>query len=445
MTNRLPEWVKDELIKDIIDLLTISETGGAQIAKGSLGIYSDYVNFLYSILFDANLDESESAKDIRNILRKHNLRFGTETGEPIGGELKAVFVTLKKNNKCSYQNFKEEFYATIENLTKAGSKKYSIAYPLNIRLNSRIESQIDGKVFKIVDFNEFRSSVDVDRLLNATGELKELVNTEHSFFVIKDVYAGNTEFAENYCKNRLETVLGLLVFCKYSQAMTIEYKYAKGGWYSPTRISNISLSRALIFESEKFHTARHFNETNPEATSDFETFEDLAFFYAALNLYNKTRGKIAESLRNALISYYQASIDSDLASSYLKYWVCIEFCLLKTKDDRESSIAKMLRKLPFWTNKYVAYKAQLLGAKRNEYVHELKTDVSQYDRNFAKLIAGGLLQYLLLNGDKFSDVDELRRHYRLIGESEQNLDLALKEVKQLQNVKRSLFNHLGKE
>jgi hypothetical protein len=116
-------------------------------------------------------------------------------------------------------------------------------------------------------------------------------------------------------------------------------------------------------------------------------------------------------------------------------------------------MAEMLGKLPFWNAadsapkfvKYDAYKARLLSDKRNEYVHELKTDVSQYDRYFAKTIAGGLLQDLLIHGHEFSDFDELRRRYRLIAESEQNLDAALNEVRQLQKATPSLFDFLGKE
>ena len=101
-------------------------------------------------------------------------------------------------------------------------------------------------------------------------------------------------------------------------------------------------------------------------------------------------------------------------------------------------MAEMVGKLPFWNAKddapkfvkYDAYKARLLSHKRNNYVHELKTNVSQYDRYFAKKIAGDLVEYLLMSADKFTNVDELRLHHPSIAESEQDLDRASNEVTQ---------------
>jgi hypothetical protein len=469
MTNKLPEQVLDRLIRDITDLLTISEDGEVRLTNGLDVIYSDYVNFLYSILLDERLDPSDRAKCIRSKLQEKKLLFGRDVGEPlVGNELKDVFVDLKKRNARSYEDFKRAFYAAIDDRNKM--YPYGIAYPLNIKLNSRIESQIKGqdgnkKTFKIVNFDEFRSYFNVGKILNGEfgDPLKRAINAENYFFVVEDVCAGNTAFAENYCKNILQTVLGLLVFSEYYQSMSLKDHYViRGSYvqvYPPTRISNISVSNALIFKSGKFLTARLFDETGFEPPSDFEEFKklargDIAIFNIALNRYNKTQDKIAEMLRNALVSYYKASIDKDLASSYLKYWVCIEFCLLKTKNDKESTMAHMVGKLPFWNAedsapkfvKYDAYKARLLSDKRNEYVHELNTDVSQYDRNFAKAIAGGLVQHLLLNGDKFADEKELRQDYRrMIAESEQNLNVALREGTQIQKATPSLYDLLGKK
>jgi hypothetical protein len=158
-----------------LTLLTISEDGEARLTSASIGIYSDYINFLYSILLDKKLDPSECAKRIRAKLGEKKLLFGKDVGEPlVGNELKDVFADLKKRNVSTCEDFKKAFYAAIEDHAK---KRYSIAYPLNIklayplniRLNSRIERQIDGKTLKIVNFDEFSSHFDVGRILN--GEL----------------------------------------------------------------------------------------------------------------------------------------------------------------------------------------------------------------------------------------------------------------------------------
>ena len=193
--------------------------------------------------------------------------------------------------------------------------------------------------------------------------------------MMKDFYAGNIEFAESYCNERVQSILGLLVFCKYYPTQIIKYKGTQyGSYFTKARISDLTLNHALIFENKTFRTAYYFNEE--DSPSKFESIEEppvIDDFYALLRLYNEIKiESLTEKLRNALISYYQASTAADVASSYLKYWICVEFCLLKTKNDRESDITRLLGNLPIWRDKYVKDKTRFLSDKRNEYVHELQ-------------------------------------------------------------------------
>jgi hypothetical protein len=434
MTKELPARIKDDLIRDIIALLTFKEDGRPELSVFSDQIpYSKHVNFLFSILLDEKQDDSRLAKAIRHRIRAKHLLFGKEIGQPLGIELMGVFATLKKGNEDSYESFKIAFYDIINR--PINQKGYTVVYPLNLKINTRVEGQIDDKTFKIIDFDEFASSFNVHRILKGGlgNGLKESLDKEFCFLVIEDIYAGNIEFAENYSRTKLHTILGLLVFTKYSPIETAGYRFVSHGLEIPKNaVSNISLSRALIFECRDFIAEISFDEEMQ--ASSFETIEESEVydFYSYLTYYSKIKAKdIARNLRNAVISYFQASIDNDLATSYLKYWICIEFCLMKMKDDKESKITDILSNLPIWSDKYVVYKLQSLSNKRNEYVHELKTEISQYDRNFAKSIAGGLLNYLIKQGYLFSNKGELRRFYDLLGKDEQALNLALKEVKRL--------------
>ena len=307
MTDEPPKWILDRLIRDTTDLLTISKDGAARLTNELEVIYNDYVNFLYSILLDKKLDPSPCATRIRSKLKEKKLLFGGDTGEPLlGRNLIDVFADLK-GNESSYEDFQKAFYAAIKDCEKM--HPYSIAYPLNIKLNGRIERQIRGqdkkkKTFKIVNFDEFRTYSDVGKILNDEfGDLlKKAINKKYYFFVLEDVYAGNIAFAENYCKNILQTVLGLLVFSEYYQSISLKDHWAIPARsylqvYPPTRISNISLNNALILESGKFLTARLFNENDFELPSDCEEFkrlarEDLYIFDKALTNIIKLQGKL---------------------------------------------------------------------------------------------------------------------------------------------------------
>ncbi len=440
----------DVLIEDITNLF-VKKNGKLQLADQALGIFSEYANLLYSFLLDDKLDKSKSARDIRTKLRLKKLLFGRDVGKPVGSELKGVFADLKTRNESSYEDFKKAFFAAIDDLAKTGQKRYSIVYPLNLKLSERIESQIDNKAFKIVNFDQFIVQFnDSLQILHDEFEnkLKEYLDRKFSFFVVEDVYAGNIEFAENYCHNKLQSVLGLLVFCKHHPAQIIRYRGTQyGSFFTKARISDLSLSRALIFENETFRTAYYFDENEPP--SNFEAVEEsqvLADFNAMLKLYNGIKvDSLAEKLRNALISYYQASTAEDIASSYLKYWICIEFCLLKTENDRESAMTSLLGNLPIWRDKYVRYKARFLSDKRNEYVHELRTEISQHDRLFAKSVAGNLLHYLLLNSTSFSNLDELSQHYKLLAQNPQALESALEEIKLLSGPESPYIPHYSRQ
>jgi hypothetical protein len=423
----------DILIEDITNLF-VKKNGKFQLADQALGIFSEYANLLYSFLLDDKLDKSKSARDIRSNLRRNRLLFGRDVGLPVGSELREVFAGLKTRNESSYENFKQAFNEAICDLAKTGKKKFSIAYPLNLQLSERIESRIDNRSFKIVDFDEFIVRFqDARQILSDRFEnnLKGFLDRRFCFFVIDNIYAGNAEYAESYCNNKLQSILGLLIFCKYYPAKTIAYKGTKyGSYFTKAKISDLSVSRALVFKNELLDTAYYFDENEPPVT--FESIEEPQLFdnfRSLLRLYNEISVKsITEKLRNALISYYQASTASDVASSYLKYWICIEFCLLKTQDDKESAITSLLGKLPIWRDKYVEQKARFLSDKRNEYVHELRTEISQHDRLFAKSIAGSLLHYLLLNGRSFTNLDEVRRRYKLLAQTPEALRVTLNEI-----------------
>jgi hypothetical protein len=73
---------------------------------------------------------------------------------------------------------------------------------------------------------------------------------------------------------------------------------------------------------------------------------------------------------------------------------------------------------------------------RNEYVHELKVNVTQFERNFMSFVAANVIRYIMQRSSKLRNRDELELFLELVSiadlerlkSHERMANLAYKEV-----------------
>ncbi len=360
-------------------------------------------------------------------------------GGILGAELLDVFRELKKEQKTTFKDFILKFNEKIDRIVQDPAAKYSLIFPLNFNYVKRISSEIKGNRFEIISFKELSSKhFNIDKMIQAEEnqlkktdlkQLKEVFNENFSFFVIYDVYARSLAYADEYSTDTLLSLLGMLSLAKH-------YKVEPTTFIGiPTKISKLQLTCVLFFENYQYKTIGYFQRQLPELEKIEEP--ELNELYNGLKLLKKIKAPdIADILYNALKSYYEASTEDDVAHAFFKYWISIEFCLLKSEEIPETQIVKRLKNLN-WKDKYTIHRLEIAYKKRNNFVHQLKTDITQSDRNFVKDISEELISFLLSKYNLFADKKELNLFYDFMSEDEKSLKKNKKMINLVQKLKRS--------
>ncbi|MGB8311225.1 MAG: hypothetical protein WCE81_05090 [Halobacteriota archaeon] len=110
--------------------------------------------------------------------------------------------------------------------------------------------------------------------------------------------------------------------------------------------------------------------------------------------------------------------------------------MLKSEEIPETQIVKRLKNLN-WKDKYTIHRLEIAYKKRNNFVHQLKTDITQSDRNFVKDISEELISFLLSKYNLFADKKELNLFYDFMSEDEKSLKKNKKMINLVQKLKRS--------
>lgn len=419
MVQKISKEILNDLIRDIINSFTVTDKGTIQWTGNQSILYRRNLNIFYSIVLD-DLEFIKKFKQKRYSFTPENTAF-------FGHELLDIFKKLKIENNASFDEFKKEFEKKIDEISNISSKKFTLIYPLNFKFAKKIDSEINGEKFEIISFEDFKLGfLDIEKVLGEAkskndistqlklSQLKSVCNEKFSFFAMS-IYARNYFFAEEYTTEKLLGVLGLLIFVRHyrNTPFTMIGRIKK--------LSNLSLTKVLIFEEGKFVISADYNEQ----ITAFEKIEELDIdnLLTSLDHYNKIDSdSIKGVLRDALNSYYEASTEQDLVYSFFKYWVCIELCLLKTKNVTEKEILNRLKSIILSEDKYLKLRVEKLYDIRNKFVHELKMQVSQFDRNLSKSISESLIEFLLYNSNKFSNKNELNLFYKFIQEDNSSLE-----------------------
>jgi len=436
MSDEISDEIVDSLIKTILDSIIITDEGTVQW-KGAERIFTIQrdIDILISFL--------QEKTDFLRKLKTKRYSFSPESSLLYGFEFVDIFKSLKSDKRTSFEEFKIEFNNKINEIAKIPQKEFTLIYPLNFEFVKNVDFEINKDKIEIISFEDFTTRfLDIQQKIQeakADGDiktefrfrlLKGVCNKKFSFFVIK-VYARNDFFAIEYATERLSYVLGLLTLAKYFRHASITIAGRA------TKLSKLSLSKVLIFEKTELINFADFNE---QIVSFEEIDEDnIGTFSEILESYNNIKyPSIVEILESALTSYYEASIDEYMAYSFLKYWICIEFCLLKSEGITENEIIKRLKSMVIPEDEYLKFRLDWLYKKRNNLVHKLDMNISQNERNLAKSISEALINFLLSNGNRFSNKNELNLFYKFIQEDNESLTTDKKVIYLIKEFRKNL-------
>jgi hypothetical protein len=439
VTQEFPIELMDNVVCRIVKLTDSIDAGQTLIA------YNEFYEFLLRVLLDKKRDTEKTAREIRTILKRKKIKLSIQPEIPFGTHYE-LFKRIPRNSDHPYKEFKELLYNEIKNRAKTKETKYNFAYALNLNLPDEVDSKIcemhnSKKVetaFKIIPYGKFAGSSILQDVFKRTEKenVHKIFNDQFSFCIIGDFCARDDDYALDCCNRKLTTILGLLALGSSGGTVTYGAKAAAA--------SKIALSYVLVFKNDKYDNYRWFGEKEPPSSSENVDTAELERFLRDLKRFNNIKAEaIKEKLSDALTSYFEASVEDDMANAYLKYWTCLESCLLSTPQSTQEKTILRLKGLPFWRDPYKTHHILLMPQVRNEYVHELKINVTQFERNFMLYVAANLIWYTLQIGSKLSSRDELDLFLDLVttadlehlNSHERVTKLALKEIEDFSGVR----------
>jgi len=401
MVKEFPTELMDNIVREMTKLQ--KETDFGYILR-----YNEYLEFLHRVMLDKARDPEKVAARIRTTLQRKKMKLTNQASTPVGEEYE-LFKKINQASESPYQDFKNILYKEISDRARTQEIQYTVAYPLNLGLKQNISSKLNEIAgskrreieFEIVPYSAFAA---VFAAQDIPPLLLNKFNDKFSFCIFKDICARTEDYTIDYCNKKLASILGLLALT-FGGTVTFGSK--------PEAAGKILLSYALLFKNGNYANYYFFGENKPPSSFEKVDHTDVEKFLGFVSLFNEIKSKgIIDQLSDALAAYFEASVEDDMASAYLKYWICMENCLLTSTQEK---MIRRLKGLPFWRQDlYVTHQILLMPQIRNDYVHELKTEVSQFDRNFVHNVVGNLIRYLLRNASKFSDKNQIDLFLELV-------------------------------
>jgi hypothetical protein len=380
-----------------------------------------------------------------NVSLKHcQLRFLLESRTiGTGSQLIPLLRKMKQENRITYADFRAEYLDMLDSVARTTpQKRYTLIFVLNIAFKNKIKATIDNELFKIISYREVASKlINLDRLLAEKQDdlltkvglktTKEAFKPPYSFFVM-DVYARNVAFALDFFGKKLQYALGLLLFSRYRSKVS----FALG---APKKISELALGYGVILEEGKFNNYAFFNEEIHAVSEDFNEadWDKFTEYLRACQRIRKKAPDIAQIIYQALKSYYEASVEKDPAHSFFKYWVCVEFCFLKSENISEKKLVQRIKTVISSDDKYFKYSIERLYDKRNSFVHKLDMDVSEFERNRIKALADISLSSIMGEATQFSSKKELGLFYDYMQDDLATLKAARKMAQKVIKTRKS--------
>ena len=428
MSAQLSDSKKDNLIKDIVDQISYDEDENMilRLIGKKDGIQDDalfrYDEFTYLLYSTKEFGISHKLRELKFAIPRGEGAFGT-----FGLPFFNIFKELKLEEKASFKDFEEKFDRMLAEIkSQHPLTKFALVYPLNVQIERQQSLKVGKNSFDLLPFDDFKSTF-LDNVKDtyistesgvvaSSSRLKDVCSDQFSYLTM-DIYSRNTLFARQFATEIVQSLLGLLVLASQLSSDN-PYVHLER---TPT-ISKLELNYILVFSSNKLV---EIDFLMPERQPEFEdplSGDDLKLFSELLICYNSIKDPdIKKVISEALIPYYWASIDREVADSCFKYWICVESLLFDaTRGGKE--IKTILKNLPFLKNEpHVALKIDDLYNRRNLYAHEYKTDIHVIQQHLARILANKLIAFLLKEHSLFASKRELNKYYHLIQKQSETL------------------------
>lgn len=384
-----------------------------------------YQNLVWSYLketttfeneMNAEITEKEFILHIFRIL--NNVKY--QNDEDILNEFLVEINKIALSSKTT-NNFKIKFvfYTNIELIDSIKDKFCEMLHLFNLKIfNPNNLSFEDEKLKK--DFKtEYIMLEYIAKGKSFYMMEKEAINQVYSFF-------GYLSFLHLFQKN-----------VKMIIANTLSLNYN----LSDMKISFIlELNEDNTFIDDEFYSYCILKDSETYKKSKLIQFSNNYLSYDFYKILMKSKNKkIIYQINEYLALYYKASNETDLDTSFLKFWTLSEIIIKHGNERPDSYVINYMRKILKHYKYPKSYQERIyyIKEKRNKLIHENISEITQNDRNVIKSVCDSLILFLIEFEKYVKNIDEYEIFLKYFNQDNGRLIEILKLINNLkQNIKK---------
>ena len=337
------------------------------------------------------LDDTIKEDFIRSILRLFNKLKEFPEDEILNEFLYEINLLYEEYKKKSKKELKFLFYTNIK-LWECAKKPFKETL-----------SWFDLNTFNYSDF-----SFEKDQPMQHKFQSK---------FIILEYTARGKEYLEmkHDASNKVKLFFGYLSFLHM-------YRKAPERWHvnelrlnhgiSDLEISSIielNLDNTLIDYDTSFDVIRTGRELEKSKMIKFRNNNLKYDFYEYL-IQSKNK-KILKKIKEYLVQYYLASKETELNTSFIRFWSLSEQILKDIAGDMKyNKLVKYMEKVLKYYGypKYIQNRITHIKDKRNGFVHRNIDSFTQNDRNIIKTVADNLIWFVMEHDEIVNNMEEFQ-------------------------------------
>lgn len=380
--------VRDEILKKILDSMTITDKGVIQWQGFASSEYKRYLSLLVSELM---LDNKVQSK-------LHKLRYGftSENDVFFGSELNSIFKEMKDEKKEKYSEFMNELDALLEKIRQDSKpEKFELYYPINIKTDEKIDAiKFRDVEIEIKSYDEIKELLE-NETLKEKFKFEKLTKSKYKYIKVI-LYARNKNFAEQTATKYANLILG---FISYSQNYGNSSVTIIG---IPKELTQLKANYIFVFKSDNFQGYYYFEDKSDDKKVYELSKADISNLNKFVEKFNKADSKIQEVLFKTINLYYSGLTEKRINYSFLNFWTALEIIALKKKGIPHFEIIKRLKSILVNLKPLEEHKIDRIYSLRNNLIHDGAYNISQYDRNLMKIYIEFFIEFFLFNLTDFN-------------------------------------------
>lgn len=404
--------VKDEILKKILDSMTIMPQGAIQWQGFE---HSEYERYLLLLMSELMLDSKVQSK-------LHNLRyyFTSENEGFFGSELNSIFKEMKNESKNKYNEFMEKLDNLLDKIKQTSKpEKFELYYPINIKTDEKIEPiKFRDVEIEIKSYEEVNGLLE-DKSFKEKFKFEKFTKSKYKYIKVI-LWARNKNFAEQIATKYATLLLG---FIAYSQNYRNSPVTIIG---IPHELTQLKLNYIFVFHNAVYVGHYYFEDKSDDKKIYDLSQADISNLNKFSKQFNKTDAKIQEVLFKTMNLYYSGLTEKRINYSFLNFWTALEIIALKKKGILHIEIIKRLKSIIVNLSPLEEHKIDRIYSLRNNLVHDGAYNISQYDRNLLKVYIELFIEFFMFQlSDK--NIQEIQTIFQFL----QNDSPTLKKSKEL--------------